>query len=105
MDLPDFVVTEVEAALADLDPRSQVRGRHILERLAHRAYTCGRDAAIAELLTSEQVAPLVGLSQSQLRSVARRRNVGWLVGRDRLYRPEDLERLRDRRQRGRPRAQ
>ena len=70
-----------------------VRGR--LDALAHRAYEHGRAAAIAELLTTQQVAALLGITDSHVRRLAGQHEIGWLIGRDRLYRPEDVERLRD----------
>lgn len=102
MNLPDFLAAEVEAALADLDPRSQVRGRAILERLAYRAERYGRDTALAELLTTEQMAARLGLSVGRVRVLARDRGVGWRITHDILFRPEDVARLENRRV-GRPR--
>lgn len=79
--------------LASLVPATMAR--EVLDALAHRAYEHGRAAAIAELLTTQQVAALLGVTDSHVRRLAGQHEVGWLIGRDRLYRPEDVERLRE----------
>ena len=97
----DYIAPEIVRALdelASLVPATMarevmVRGR--LEALAHRAFEHGRAAAIHELLTTQQMAAILGITDSHVRRLAKRHDVGWLVGRDRLYRPEDVERLRE----------
>lgn len=68
----------------------------VIARTAHHAYMLGRDAALGELLTTEQVAGALGVTPGRVRQLARAHNVGWLVGRDRIYQPADVARLRDR---------
>jgi hypothetical protein len=68
--------------------------RHVCEQLAQRAYQAGRDAAIMELRTSDQAADAVGRSGPWVRAAATRHGVGWRVGRDWVFRPDDIERLR-----------
>jgi hypothetical protein len=60
------------------------------------AYQAGRAAAIAELVTTQQVADDLGITVSLVRRYARERGIGWEIGRDWLFRPEDVERLRAR---------
>lgn len=90
--------------IADDDPRITVADRERLGWLlegVRGAYAAGRADALADLLTSEQVAAQLGLSVQRVRALARSRDVGWRIGRDVLFRPEDVEAIRDRRP-GRP---
>lgn len=66
----------------------------IIKRTAQRAYQAGRDAAIMELLTSEQVGERLGIDGSRVRQIARQHDIGWPTERGwRLFRPEDVERI------------
>jgi len=62
--------------------------------VGRRAYDAGRQSAMLELRTATEVAELLGVDRTTVfrRSVARK--VGWRIGRDYLYRPEDVEKLR-----------
>lgn len=62
--------------------------------LAHSAFKAGKRAALGELLTTEQVAEILGIKRVQVTRLAHSRNVGWQIGRDILFRPEDVEALR-----------
>jgi hypothetical protein len=53
-------------------------------------------------MTTKQAAAAIGIDRTRLTRLATARNVGWRVGREWLFRPEDIEALRDRRP-GRPR--
>ena len=96
----DYIDPEIDRTLdelASLVPATMarevlVRGR--LEALAHRAYEHGRSAAILELITTQQMAAILGRDESTVRRVAARHDIGWKTGRDRIYRPEDIERFR-----------
>ena len=74
-----------------------------LARLAHEAYLWGRHRATAELMTTDAMAAALGLSAPRVRALAKSRGVGWQIGRDWLFRQEDIEGLRVRRP-GRPKA-
>lgn len=63
-----------------------------LDALWH-GYQAGRAEAIRELLTTEDMAALLGVSRRRVQALAKRRGIGWSVGRDILFRPEDIERM------------
>lgn len=73
--------------------RSPFRVRDYMVWLARRAFEKGRETALSELMSSAEVAELLGVDRTTVfrRSVAR--GVGWRLGRDILYRPEDVRRL------------
>lgn len=60
-----------------------------------RAYHQGRHDALSELMPVEAVAATLDVTRSYVNRVARRIGAGWHIGRDRLYTPGDVERLRD----------
>lgn len=78
------------------------RAAYHLAQLAKRAYEWGRHEAIHDLLTSAQVAAELGISRITLTARAGRDGIGWHIGRDYLFRREDVELLR-RAKPGRPR--
>lgn len=55
--------------------------------------------------TSSEVADQLGVSINLVRTLSRDRNVGTRLGRDWLYSEADVESLRKRRPRGRPRKE
>lgn len=55
--------------------------------------------------TSSEVADQLGVSINLVRTLSRDRNVGTRLGRDWLYSEADVEALRKRRPRGRPRKE
>ncbi len=73
---------------------TETRARHVALQLAQRAYRAGRDAAIRELRTTDDAVAELGRSRATITALARRHNIGWRIGRDWLFRPEDIERLR-----------
>jgi hypothetical protein len=73
-----------------------------LSHVADESYKRGRRDAIRELLTSDQAATRLNLTRARVLALARSRNVGWRIGRDVLFRPEDIDALRIRMP-GRPR--
>lgn len=70
------------------------RARHVCTQLAQRAYTEGRHAAIRELQTTDDAVAALGVTRAYVNRLASRHNIGWHIGRDRLFRPEDIETLR-----------
>lgn len=72
----------------------EVMVRSRLTALAQRAYSHGESAAILSLITTQQMAAILGRDESTVRRVAARHDIGWMIGRDRIYRPEDIERFR-----------
>lgn len=61
--------------------------------LARSAYEKGRTTARLEMLTAIEVAETLGVDRSTVFRRARRLGLGWQVGRDRLFWPEDVERM------------
>lgn len=103
--MPDTLRDDCERRLTALIESGHVNDRTIGLTIAHAAmagYQQGRVDALAELLTTQQVADTLGIDVSRVRALARQRQVGWLIGVDRLYRPEDVDALRERRPAGRP---
>jgi len=75
---------------------SAERARHVCDRLAHQAAAHGASALLFALRTSDQAAADLGLTRRAVQALARRRNIGWRIGRDVLFRPEDIAAMRDR---------
>ena len=62
--------------------------------IARKAYDRGYLDAKLQVLTSDEAAALLGVDRSTVWRRAQRKGVGWMVGRDLLLWPEDLEKLR-----------
>lgn len=82
------------ASLVPATTAREVMVRSRLAALAQRAYSHGESAAILSLITTQQMAAILGRDESTVRRVAARHDIGWMIGRDRIYRPEDIERFR-----------
>jgi hypothetical protein len=113
MQMPDYLtapelISEVERQVDHLLPErlprtiTDARAIAVLSALAHEAYRFGKRAALAELLTSDQAAETLGVTRARVLALARSRSVGWRIGRDVLFRPEDIAAMRERTP-GRPR--
>ncbi len=77
---------------------AEVRRDHM-----ERAYQQGRHDAVSELRTSDEVATELGISRRAVQYRAAKLGVGWQVGpRAILFRPEDVEALRNAPLPGRP---
>lgn len=77
-------------------PAFGAHARFVAERLAelaHRAYQHGASVALSELLTSDEAAEALGVTRAWVTRIARRHDIGWHIGRDRLFRPDDIEML------------
>lgn len=94
--IPSDIDRAVDALVGSNGARTvtETRARHVCELLAQRAYQAGRDAAIMELRTSDEAAAAVNRSAPWVRAIAAKHGIGWRVGRDWVFRPDDIERLR-----------
>lgn len=79
---------------SDRSALSPMRAQHLAMDALFRGYQAGRMDAMTELMTTQDMADTLGVHQSRVRAIAQRRGIGWLIGRDRLFRPEDIERMR-----------
>lgn len=80
--------------------------RNRLAVLAHRAYQHGQHEAYRQLVTTDEAAAVLGITRRSVQALANRNQIGWRIGRDWLFRPEDLAALRERVGRvGRPRQE
>lgn len=61
---------------------------------AKKGYDRGRLDAMMSLMTTDEVAAQLGVDHSTVVRRAQRKGVGWKMGRDYLFWPEDVERLR-----------
>ena len=96
-----LIEAAVQRGLDDLFPHdapgaslSRVRVEHILRAVAERAWADGRSSLSFELRTADQTARALDVTPAYVRRLARRHGIGWNIGRDWLFRPEDVERLR-----------
>lgn len=108
---PDYLAPalhgEYRHLTAALTAPARARDAEVIAKALHAGYLRGRVDAIAELLTTSQVAADLGVSAAHLLRTARALGVGWDVdGRTVLFRPEDVAALRARPTPGgtRPRA-
>src|SRR5690606_2813538 len=67
--------------------------RTVLSAALHRAYQCGMHEAYRQLRTSDEAADELGVRPVTIRKHARTYGIGWRIGRDWLFRPEDMARL------------
>ena len=65
-----------------------------LQWAADKAYDRGRLDAMMSLLTTEEVAEMLGVDHSTVVRRAQRKGVGWKIARDFVFTPEDVEKLR-----------
>lgn len=100
--LADAVARIDELTTPDRWHPSPAVAQRIALDAAHEGYQAGRHDAIRELMTTADVAAALGVTVGRVRQLARARGAGWEIGRDWLFRPEDVDALRDRRP-GRPR--
>ena len=61
---------------------------------AKKGYDRGRLDAMMSLLTTEEVAEMLGVDHSTVVRRAQRKGVGWKIARDFVFTPEDVEKLR-----------
>lgn len=77
--------------------------RDRLAELAQHAYQAGEHAALSSLIAPSIAAVMVGVDRSHLRYLSRKYGIGWDTGSGHhVYRPEDIERLRQIRAENRP---
>lgn len=95
-----YIDPEIDRALDRITSRHPAIEAHEwfirdrLAELAQHAYRAGAHQALMSLRTSAQVAEIIGVTQSHTRHLSRKHGVGWDIGRDILYTPADVERLR-----------
>lgn len=63
--------------------------------IAH-AYHQGRHDALSQLMPVDAVASLLGVTRSYVHRLAREADIGWTIGRERLFTPTDVEAMRNR---------
>lgn len=79
---------------------TEIRFRTALEKVGAQAFTIGQDYALTSLMTVEEVALTLGISERRVRAIAKNRHdrfgVGFQVPGSNtwLFRPEELESLR-----------
>jgi hypothetical protein len=85
-------------ALTSRHPAIEAHERFIRDRLAelaYRAYQHGEHVALSTLISPSDAQRMLGVSSSQLSYLARKHDVGWNTGSGhRVYRPADIEALR-----------
>ena len=100
----------IDRGVGDLIDRPRLIGesvaRTVIARVAWEAYQAGRREAIGELLTTEDAAARLGVTERRVRALAKTRGVGWQVSRGTwLFRREDIEILQVRPKPGRPKRE
>ena len=75
---------------------SPLLAEHVISQATYRAYHAGRHDALAELMPTRMVATTLKVTTSRVRQLARAMGIGWEIGGERLFRPEDVEALRNR---------
>ena len=85
-------------ALTSRHPAIEAHERFIRDRLAELAQHCyqhGEIMALSTLISPSDAQSMLGVSSSQLSYLARKHYVGWNIGSGhRVYRPADIETLR-----------
>ena len=94
----DYLIDCTLDALTSRHPAIEAHERFIRDRLAElacRAYQHGEYVALSTLISPSNVQRILGVSPSQLSYLARKHDVGWNTGSGhRVYRPADIETLR-----------
>ena len=81
-------------------PINETRFRHALDQVARTAFSAGESYALLSLMTVEEMAHELGVSERRVRAIAQERHermgVGYQVPGTRqwLFRPEEIESLR-----------
>lgn len=101
INMNDIVTTKLDTLIETLLPHggggtiTEHRLRWALEMVAQVAWSEGETSALMALMTTEQVADQLGVSERRVRALATDRGVGWQVSRGTwLFRPGDIELLR-----------
>lgn len=95
--MDDTIKPFVDDAVARIADRYRGIPETAAERIAPpmwHAYQQGRHDALSELMPVESVATTLRVTPSYVNRTARRLDIGWRIGRDRLYTPDDVDRLR-----------
>ena len=96
-DALDPIITRAVGDVCDRPRRiSPLVAETVVRRAAHEAYRLGRRDAIAELLTVQQAAAVLGINERNVRRLAQRYGLGWRIGREWLFTSDDLAGLRER---------
>ncbi len=96
----------VDDAITDLGwGGSPTLARHVLTKLAYQAFQHGKSQTLLGMEDSGSVAEQLGISRRRVQALAKALGVGWRTvgGRDIIFRPEDVETMRQRARVGRPR--
>jgi len=94
-DLTPMLRAIVDKAFESLQTRySPAVAEHVIAQAVARAYNEGRHTAISELMTTDDAALQLGKSRRMVQLRSQQHEIGWEIGRDRLYRPEDVDQLR-----------
>ncbi len=99
-DLPSPVASAIDEAVERIGTRfhgHEVVLRQMLASPITTAYHTGRNDAIREHRTTADVAADLGITRRHLQTIAREMNVGTVLADVRLFLPEDVEALRNRR--------
>ena len=90
-----IVQSRIEQYTKGFRPLSPVMARHALDEIATVAFREGEHYALSSLLTIQEAAPMLHVSERRVRALARARSAGWQIsGGVWLFRPEDIERMR-----------
>lgn len=73
--------------------RSAIILNDYLEWMAQKGYERGKLDAVMQVMTSDEVADALGVDRSTVFRRAQRQGVGWKVGRDFLFWPDDVRKL------------
>lgn len=111
MRLHEFAA-QIDAGAADADVRDALAEARAamaqliasLERGRARIGQLIEDYQMSRLLTSEEAAEMLGISERRVRQLARDRQVGRVIGRTLVLTPRQVATLRDRARSGRPSA-
>ena len=97
--IQDRINRQVEAHLPNgAGTMTEVRFRHALEAVAITAFSEGERAALAALMTTDEMAAELGVSVRRVQALVKSRpGVGWQVSRGTwLFRRDEIEKLRPR---------
>jgi hypothetical protein len=97
--MPDHLAPIADLAVARIGDRFRGHEAMLRQMLANpiaRAYHQGRIDALSELMPAAVVAEQLGIGKVRLHRVAKQMGIGWVIGSERLFAPEDVEVLRNR---------
>lgn len=92
----ETIIMIVDTLYGDVEPSDHGEGREFALNLLYRAYNLGITHALGEMKTVNEVSAIVNRPRDRVQTLAVEIGAGTIIGRNRLYTPEDVRRIIER---------